>query len=82
MMTELKPLSRKNASVAKAATVRIAVCGEFSAGKSTVINALLGENLLPNVSGKGHRPEIVLKSGADASITATGAKGVGRRSGS
>ena len=40
--------------------IRIAVCGEVSAGKSTVLNALMRARTLPDNIGRTNRPVVVL----------------------
>ncbi|SMX51286.1 dynamin family protein [Actibacterium lipolyticum] len=49
-----------SSSEAASAPVRVVVCGEISSGKSTVINALLRENVVPNYFGESWRPTILV----------------------
>lgn len=41
--------------------IRVVVCGEIRSGKSTVINTLLRENVLPNFLGESWRPAVLVR---------------------
>ncbi len=51
-------------------TTRIVICGEVNAGKSTVLNALLRQRLLPDNIGAPIRPAISVRWQRKAGITA------------
>ena len=58
--TQVQPLGKL------ASPLRVAVCGEVSSGKSTVIHALSREAFLPDFFGIEDRPVIRFVTGADA----------------
>lgn len=49
--------------------LRVAVCGEVSAGKSTVVNALLRQKVLPSYLGHGYRPSVMVRHGAEPRLS-------------
>ena len=51
-----------------AVPVRVAICGEVNAGKSTVINTLLRDNLIPDGLGRSSRPVIEVRPADAASV--------------
>lgn len=55
--------------------VRVAVCGEVSAGKSTVLNALLRQRLLPDNIGKSRRPVVHVGHRAEPGVEIEDAEG-------
>lgn len=46
--------------------VRVVICGEIRSGKSTVINTLLRENVLPHFFGESWRPAVLVRHNAVA----------------
>jgi len=46
--------------------VRIVICGEVNSGKSTVLNGLLRQNVLPDFFGAAVRPYILVTQGETA----------------
>ncbi len=56
-MSTLVPQSRK--ADGSTAPARIVICGEVSAGKSTVLNALLRDHVLPDNIGQAQRPLVI-----------------------
>ncbi|PID36355.1 MAG: hypothetical protein CR993_05830 [Rhodobacterales bacterium] len=51
-------------------TTRIVICGEVNAGKSTVLNALMRQRLLPDNLGATIRPAVSVRWQREAGITA------------
>ncbi|MGB3313222.1 MAG: dynamin family protein [Albidovulum sp.] len=66
------------ATVSEQRPTRVIVCGEFSSGKSTVLNILMRDTLIPAITGKGPRP-VVKISGGDKPGIATEAAGAAPR---
>jgi hypothetical protein len=55
--------------------LRIVICGEVSSGKSTVLNAVLREALLPDNLGSGYRPLVFARHSAAPGFKVTYADG-------
>ncbi|WP_095590642.1 dynamin family protein [Actibacterium ureilyticum] len=55
--------------------VRVVICGEVSSGKSTVLNAFLRDNALPDNLGSAVRPVVYLRQGAASDVDVTYADG-------
>ncbi|WP_213547007.1 dynamin family protein [Vannielia litorea] len=64
-----------NASDAESAPVRVVVCGEVSAGKSTVLNALLRARVLPDNIGQTVRPVVTVSHRSEPGVEAVGHEG-------
>ncbi|MBJ2152493.1 dynamin family protein [Paracoccus sp. IB05] len=59
-MTDLTALlQEKRATAGTGSPLRVVICGEVSAGKSTVMNALIRDQLLPDNIGQSARPVLV-----------------------
>ncbi|WP_112311065.1 hypothetical protein [Pseudogemmobacter bohemicus] len=59
-MTDLTALLHEKRKAAGSDTpLRVVICGEVSAGKSTVMNALMRSHLLPDNIGRSERPVLV-----------------------
>lgn len=59
-MTDLTALlQEKRAGAGTGSPLRVVICGEVSAGKSTLMNALMRDQLLPDNIGQSARPVLV-----------------------
>lgn len=59
-MTDLTALlQEKRAATGTGSPLRVVICGEVSAGKSTVMNALMRDQMLPDNIGQSARPVLV-----------------------
>ncbi len=60
-MLKLNPESQPRTKARSDTPIRVVVCGEIRSGKSTVINSLLRENVLPNYFGESWRPAVLVR---------------------
>ncbi|WP_168222931.1 dynamin family protein [Oceanicola sp. D3] len=68
----------EDASDAERKPVRVVVCGEVSAGKSTVLNALLRARVLPDNIGQTVRPVVTVSHRAETGVEAVDQDGEAR----
>lgn len=62
--------TKETAAEAATSSLKVAICGEVSSGKSAVLQALLRNNFLPDFFGVEDRPVIRVRTGADTETIA------------